>query len=535
MTTAVRAHDVFCLYPAPRGHVAALRGLTLDVAAGERVVVHGPNGSGKTTLLRVLSGERGPSAGTVTVCGVDLAGAGERDRTQLRARRLGLVDQHHASTLRPELSVVDNVALQLRVTGAGRARARSRAADLLDRLGLTSLAARRPVSLSGGEAQRVAVCAAVAHEPALVLADEPTGELDRASADAVYDLLAGLASATGAALVVVTHDQRAARIADRVVRIRDGRLSEEWTPDSGTETLVVDDRGWVRLPEPLRADTGVTSRVQAVPRDGAIVLSRVDGRGVAALAPSGPPTAAPSGSALAATAGAAPVTVAGGASAIVDGLSATVGGAEVASLTGITVDRAGRRVLDRQDLRLRGGTLTVVQGRSGSGKTTLLRILVGLERPDSGTVRLAGTELFTVDRAGLAALRRRYVSVAGQDGALVETLDVAGNLELARQARGLPADPDAVDGWVDGVGLSAVRHRPVRLLSGGERQRVSVARSLAVAPLIAVLDEPTSQQDEAHAELVVSVLASAAARGVAVVVATHDPVLVAAADHVVPL
>jgi ABC-type lipoprotein export system ATPase subunit len=199
------------------------------------------------------------------------------------------------------------------------------------------------------------------------------------------------------------------------------------------------------------------------------------------------------------------------------------------------VDRAGRRVLDRQDLRLRGGTLTVVQGRSGSGKTTLLRILVGLERPDSGAVRLAGTELFTVDRAGLAALRRRYVSVAGQDGALVETLDVAGNLELARQARGLPADPDVVDGWVDGVGLTAVRHRPVRLLSGGERQRVSVARSLAVEPLIAVLDEPTSQQDEAHAELVVSVLAAAAARGVAVVVATHDPVLVAAADHVVPL
>ena len=109
--TAVVARDVFHLYPTGRGHVAALRGLTLDVAAGERVVIHGPNGSGKTTLMRVLAGDRDPSAGTVRVCGVDLAGAGDRDRTGLRASRLGLVDQHHARTLRPELSIVDNVGL----------------------------------------------------------------------------------------------------------------------------------------------------------------------------------------------------------------------------------------------------------------------------------------------------------------------------------------------------------------------------------------------------------------------------------------
>src|SRR5207244_10256015 len=117
---AVVARDLFHLYPTGRGHVAALRGLTLDVAAGERVVIHGPNGSGKTTLLRVLAGDRDPSAGTVRVCGVDLAGAGERSRRMLRSRRLGLVDQHHGRTLRPELSTVDNVALQLRLAGMRR-------------------------------------------------------------------------------------------------------------------------------------------------------------------------------------------------------------------------------------------------------------------------------------------------------------------------------------------------------------------------------------------------------------------------------
>src|SRR3954452_20400741 len=149
MTGTIRAHDVFCLYPTPRGHVAALRGLTLDVAAGERGVVQRPNGSGKTTLMRVLIGELAPSAGTVNVCGVDLAGATEAVRIVLRGRRIGLVDQHHGRRLRPELSIVYNVALQLRLAGAGRRPARRRAGETLDRLGRGALAGRAPATLSG--------------------------------------------------------------------------------------------------------------------------------------------------------------------------------------------------------------------------------------------------------------------------------------------------------------------------------------------------------------------------------------------------
>ncbi|HET6211778.1 MAG TPA: ATP-binding cassette domain-containing protein [Micromonosporaceae bacterium] len=502
--SAVSAHDVFCLYPTPRGHVAALRGLTLDVAAGERVVVHGPNGSGKTTLLRVLAGEHAPSAGSVAVCGVDLMGARERDRSALRAYRLGRVDQHHARQLRPELSVVDNVALQLRVAGSRVARARTRAGDLLDRLGLGHLAGRRPVTLSGGEAQRVAVCAAVAHEPALVLADEPTGELDRDAADAVYDLLSDVAAACGAALVLVSHDTRATRVADRVVRIRDGRLSEEWTPaEAGNETLVVDDRGWVRLPEPLRVRSGVTTRVRAAAADQTIVLSPV---GAAPARTDAVPQPGPAAY-----------------------------GPQIAELRGVTAQRDRRLVLDAQELRLRRGSLTAVRGPSGSGKTTLLRILAGLERPDAGSVLVAGVDLAGLDRSGLAALRRGQLSVAGQGIALVETLDVPGNLELVRQARGLPASSDLVDGWIAELGLTGVRHRAVRVLSGGERQRVAVARVLAVEPALAVLDEPTSQQDEANAERIAAVLLGAARGGMAVVAATHDPLLVAAADTVLTL
>jgi ABC-type lipoprotein export system ATPase subunit len=117
---AIDIADAFCLYPIPGGTVAALRGLSLTVAVGERLVVHGPNGSGKTTLLRVLAGEVAPSAGTVSVAGVDLAGADEATRSRLRLTRLGIVDQHSARALRPELSVIDNVALQLRLAGVSR-------------------------------------------------------------------------------------------------------------------------------------------------------------------------------------------------------------------------------------------------------------------------------------------------------------------------------------------------------------------------------------------------------------------------------
>jgi ABC-type lipoprotein export system ATPase subunit len=523
-TAAVVAHDLFCLYPTPTGHVAALRGLTLEVASGERVVLHGPNGSGKTTLIRVLSGVHVASAGTARVCGVDLIGAGEADRTALRARHLGLLDQRTARCLRPELTVLDNVALQLRLTGTGARDARARATEVLSRLDLAALGPRYPSTLSGGEAQRVAVCAAVAHRPSLVLADEPTGELDRAAADAVHDLLVEAAAGVGAALLVVTHDASAARIADRIVRIRDGRLSEQWYPaDAGRETLVVDDRGWVRLPEPLRSQAGVTSGVQASRRDGAIVLTPAPGASRPPEPPSEPPPEPPSEPPPEPPSEPPPEQV------------HIRSGAERARLRDIDVHSGGQVILAGVDLTLSAGSLTVVCGRSGSGKTTLLRVLCGLHRPDHGTVQLAGTDLSTLDRDGLARLRRRCLAVAGQEAALAETLDVLEYLALVRQIRGLDPVPEAVLGWLDALALTGLRRRSIAVLSGGERQRVAVAGVLAAQPAVAVLDEPTSQQDEANAERMAAALVGAARSGMAVVAAGHDPVLVAAADQVLDL
>ena len=181
------------------GAVVALRGITLALAPGERVVVHGPNGSGKTTLLRLLAGEQALAAGRAVVAGQavgeGVGGRGGRTAAvaRWRAAKLGWVDQHPARTLRPELDVLGNVALQQRLAGVPATQAREAAQRALDAVGVGELAGRQVETLSGGEAQRVAVAAALAHGPALVLADEPSGELDATNAELVYDALAAAA------------------------------------------------------------------------------------------------------------------------------------------------------------------------------------------------------------------------------------------------------------------------------------------------------------------------------------------------------
>ncbi len=488
----VDVRDAFCLHPLPGGAVVALRGLTLAVAPGERVVVHGPNGSGKTTLLRLLAGEQALAAGHATVAGAAVGRGGLAPGW--RSRRLGWIDQHSRRMLRPELDVLGNIVAQQRLSRVEPRQAEAAGRDLLERLGVARLASRRPATLSGGEAQRVCVAAALAHGPDLVLADEPTGELDAASALAVYDALAEVVAASGAALVLVSHDRRAARVADRVVRIRDGRLSETWEP-GGQERLVVDERGWVRLP-------GVGATTVQVSTDRESITLRHNGSGVVAAA--------------------VPAELARPGEVLIDG-------------DGLGVAYAGREVLRGVRIAVRAGELVVVRGPSGSGKSTLLRVLLGLADPDSGTVELGGTPLAGLDRSGRAALRRRSTGYAGQDVSLAETDSAATNLDLARTARGLPRDDAAADEVLAALDLAWLDDRPVGVLSGGERQRVALARALVVRPQVLVCDEPTSQLDEAGAVLVASALRDVARSGSAVLVASHDDAVVAAADRVVDL
>jgi putative ABC transport system ATP-binding protein len=199
--------------------LAALDGVSLSVAAGEFVAVVGPSGCGKSTLLNLIAGVDRADAGAVRVCGRELGRASEAELTHLRRRTLGIVFQ--AFHLVPNLTAEENVALPLALDGRGDP-ARVRA--LLERVGLAARARHFPGELSGGEQQRVAVARALVHRPALVVADEPTGNLDSASGARVLELLLELRASEGAALVLATHDAAIEARAPRVVALRDGRV-----------------------------------------------------------------------------------------------------------------------------------------------------------------------------------------------------------------------------------------------------------------------------------------------------------------------
>jgi putative ABC transport system ATP-binding protein len=220
MATLIRLTDVHKAYQDGETRHEVLCGVDLAVGEGELVALLGPSGSGKSTLLNVVAGLDAPDAGTVHVAGRDIASLGERERTLLRRREIGFVFQFF--NLVPTLTVLENVQLPLELTGR---RGDGRGAELLGRVGLVDRGRSFPDELSGGEQQRVAIARALAHEPRIVLADEPTGNLDGATGAMVLDLLAGLIRERGATLLVATHSNAVVERADRAVVLRDGRIA----------------------------------------------------------------------------------------------------------------------------------------------------------------------------------------------------------------------------------------------------------------------------------------------------------------------
>jgi ABC-type lipoprotein export system ATPase subunit len=504
VNAAVEARDVFRVHSTPEGDAAALQGLTLTVPEREVLTVLGPSGAGKTSFLRILAGFDLPSAGSVRVFGDDLRTLGARGRARYRAGTVGYLDQHYARALAPELSALELVGLKLRAEAVERGEREARARELLAHVGLEEKAGSRPGQLSGGEQQRVALCAAVAHRPRLLLADEPTGELDEANARLVYSAIADVAAAEGCTVVIVSHDPAATSIADRFLHIRDGRVSEETIRGAADESLIVVGRGgWLRLPQEFLDSAGIGTRAAASLEHDRIVVTAAGGDGAV------PEQAA----------AAAPQPVAAGETvAQLRGVSKSFGRGAIAA-----------HVFSGLDASFAGGRVTAVTGPSGSGKTTLLHLLAGLDLPDAGEVEVCGARVQALDRAGRAELRRRHVALVAQQPGLVPFLSARENVELAEEIRGL--DGESAHEVLAEVGLAERAGQRVARLSAGEQIRVAVARALAAKPRLLLVDEPTARLDQANA-LTLAALLSRLARetGAAVVCATHDPVVIEQAD-----
>jgi len=288
-SSLVACRSLVKVYRIGDGEVLALQGLDLDVGAGEMVGVVGASGSGKSTLLTLLGGLGTPTAGSIEVGGLDLVNCGALRRDRYRREQVGFVWQHSHQNLLADLDAVENVALPL--VRAGRRNPSRRAAELLDLVGLGDRLHSRPARLSGGEQARVGLAVALALEPQLLLADEPTGELDRATTDVMFALMRRVSAEQGVAQVIVSHDDDLVGYVDRVIGIRDGRTATESMrvdapeqspgglsgaagPSDGrgdrdgdqrvvAHTLVVDAVGRVQLPAEIIETLGIAGRVSA--------------------------------------------------------------------------------------------------------------------------------------------------------------------------------------------------------------------------------------------------------------------------------
>ena len=287
-STYIECTGLFKIYKAADLEVVALRGLELSVGKGEIIAIVGASGSGKSTLLNILAGYDAPSAGSIRVGDYDLLQMTSREVVEYRRHEVGFIWQETSRNLFPYLTALENVELPMVISGAPGPERRKRALELLDVVGLAERAGHKPVQLSGGEQQRVAIAVGLSNQPPLLLADEPTGELDDETGEEVLELLNRVNVELGATIIIVTHDPAIATSVGRAIAIKDGKTSTETTREvsferrlggdaSDTEEfLLIDSAGSVQIPREILEELKIGRRVRVGTKDGKVTLESGD-------------------------------------------------------------------------------------------------------------------------------------------------------------------------------------------------------------------------------------------------------------------
>ena len=352
----IRMKDLFYIYESNDEQVVALRGLDLNVELGECLVIRGPNGSGKSTLVKLLTGYQKPTAGEIYI---DRRNISEIDPIQLRRQYVASVNQN--GSLIKELTVSENLTLAYSLNSSVASQSQEITTQILEEHNFSHLATRYPDQLSAGERQYVSLLSAVATDPQVLVADEPTEELDHAGAKVIYSLLKSLCSKT--IVILVTHDIRAEEYATRTVRIREGRISEEWSAGEA-ERSVIDEFGWMRVREIMR---DVPTRVKKELSESMLPILEV---------------------------------------------------------SGLKLQYGGKEIFTDVNFSGRPGQLLALDSTlpAKTGKSSLLRILSGLQEVDAGSVVIKGQVIGGLNREVRAQLRNDLVSYLPQRGNALERI-----------------------------------------------------------------------------------------------------------------
>ena len=284
----IECSGLFKIYKAADLEVVALRGLELTVKKGEIIAIVGASGSGKSTLLNILAGYDAPSAGTIRVGDYDLLQMTNKEVVQYRRHEVGFIWQETSRNLFPYLTTLENVELPMVIAGSPEPERKKRAQELLDIVGLGDRSNHKPSELSGGEQQRVAIAVGLSNKPPLLLADEPTGELDDQTGKEVLELLNKVTQDLGTTILIVTHDPAIATSVQRAIAIRDGKTSTETTRDisyerklngettNTEEFLLIDTAGSVQIPRDVLNKLNIERKVRVDIKDGKVTLESGD-------------------------------------------------------------------------------------------------------------------------------------------------------------------------------------------------------------------------------------------------------------------